>query len=48
MREIAETANHLADAPLDHLAIVVGLASIALAAFAIYVVLAVVKLKGRR
>ncbi|HXM00829.1 MAG TPA: hypothetical protein VN932_12935 [Rhizomicrobium sp.] len=48
MSEIAETANHLAGAPLDNLAIIVGLAGIALAAFAIYVVLTMVKLKGRR
>lgn len=48
MAEINEITNSIANVPVEHLAIILGLAGIALAAFAIHAVLTVIKHKGRR
>ena len=46
MREMTEIATKIENMPVEHLAILLGLAGIALAAFAIHAVLTVIKRKG--
>ena len=46
MREMTEIATKIENMPVKHLAILLGLAGIALAAFAIHAVLMVIKRKG--
>lgn len=48
MPEITEIITNIENVPVEHLAILLGLAGIALAAFAIQALLTVIKRKGGR
>lgn len=48
MEKLTDVADRIIELPIEHLVIVVALAGLGLAAFAIYAVLATVNRKGRR
>lgn len=48
MDDLEKIVSNIGNVPVQHLAIILGFASIGLAAFAIHAVLTVIKRKGRR